>query len=235
MTNPSWLFSKWNRKLDKGTLYQSKSPIQNGHTLLCSLVSELRKLAENSQGGSEISNWRKQIQKKEDGEFCEKAMDDFISKHNNFLSSLRNERTDELERKFWGQEYSKSGLKNIWEALGREEIKNLKTEGAYEKLDKIQLVSLLVEHRIPLLFFPDMDGYVTCTVTRLEYLGNINEWALSFLTDFVISTKQACDAELSTYLKDRENRGFRDSNDEDFVSETSEEVTIIIVVVFTYY
>ena len=232
MTNPSWPFSNWNSNLDKGTLYKSKSPIRKGHTLLCSLVSELRKLAENSQGESEISNWRKQIQQKEVGEFCEKAMDDFISLNAGFLSSLRNKTTDELERKFWGQEYSDSGLKHIWEALGpEEEIKNLKTE-AYEKLE---LVSLLVEHRIPLLFFPDMDGYVTCTVTRLEYLGNINEWALSFLTDFVISTKQACDAELSTYLKDRENRGFRDSNDEDFVSETSEEVTIIIVVVFTYY
>ena len=161
-------------------------------------------------------------------------MDDFISKHNNFLSSLRNERTDELERKFWGQEYSKSGLKNIWEALGREEIKNLKTEGAYEKLDKIQLVSLLVEHRIPLLFFPDMDGYVTSKLSRLD-CGNVNEWALSFLTDFVISTKQACEAELSTYLKARENRV--DSDDEEevtIISETSEEVTIIIIDVYFF-
>ena len=203
-----WDPSLWDSDRDQGENTDSESSLQKGNAIFQRLVKLLRKLAQQGDKDRIFDTLRKllaSLGREED--YSENEVEELSRQACTFLSSLRNIETDALEREFWNCEYSITGLLNVWKAVGPEV--DVLREGLSHK-NKEELISFLVLKRVPLIYSADMVGCKHYVSTK--NLGTIDQFALGFLTTYVISEEKDCHAALSSLEKRREE--FRLQNEQ---------------------
>ena len=160
--NKAWDPGCW-AECKRGRFYSAKGDSGKGEALLVDLVKEVRYLADKG---------------------CFRSTELIVKGDN--LSRLTSETPQKIESAFWDGEFDSASVLQLMKALGPAQATDA-SEAESSKLTKKQAISLLVQHRVPLMVFDDMEALVGATRSG-SYLhkASLDDCASEFLKSYVL-------------------------------------------------
>jgi hypothetical protein len=173
--NKSWDPDCW-AECKRGRFYGVKGDSGKGEALLVDLVKEVRFLADTG---------------------CFRSTE-LIAKGDN-LSKLTSETTHKIESAFWDGEFDSTSVLQLIKALCPAQATDV-SETEFSRITKKQAIALLVQHRVPLMVFDDMEALVVATRSgTYQHKSSLDDCASEFIKSYVL-----CNAtELETGISKR--------------------------------
>ena len=160
--NKAWSLDCW-AECKRGRFYGARGNSGKGEALLVDLVKEVRFLADKG---------------------CFRSTE-LIAKGDN-LSRLTSETTQKIESAFWDGEFDSASVLQLMKALGPAQATEA-SEAESSNFTKKQAIALLVQHRVPLIVFDDLEALVGAMRSG-SYLhkASLDDCASEFLKSYVL-------------------------------------------------